>query len=234
MVRKILFVLLLLTIKFTINAQHHFSLKADGGIDKIGRSDFYYPIAAYKKSYFCPSWRFGVSYSYKFNNYFSLGADVLYLSIKGKQVAQNNSSVGQVFTHTFTEELSYISIPFYVTLHKKKFSISLGGTFIKLLKQKVNAKYEDFANNGFITTYSSWSKLIFPNDVGLMAGLNYRIHNHISISVSGYYGLTNILRNETTFYGWDWRIIQLTGGINYYFYISGSKSPGYSSARDMD
>lgn len=108
--------------------QNQFGVKASGGLSKITNSDEFVNIT--HSTPFVPSGQFGFFYSHPLHEKSSLGAELLFSQIEGKDIIDFDlDDLGENTTHvtnvTF-RHISYLSLPVYYGFNSKKLTINVG------------------------------------------------------------------------------------------------------------
>lgn len=171
-----------------------------------------------QKFYFSPSGHGGLFYDYHFKDKYSIGTEVLFIQIEGREHSTTpetdalGNPNGLYITSDTWRHISYWGIPILFGYSDKKISVNFG--FQINIAQQSSAHYKTvFPYNGGVS-YSDNKADGLPidnYDYGLTARVSYNLTKKFSIQTAYYFGMNNI------YWGKDikWTVQQLTVGLRY-------------------
>ena len=221
---------LLITIFFAFNLPtigQQIGIKVSGGLSKITitSDEFDVPFS----TPFAASGQAGLYCHLSRGKHSSLGAELLFSQIEGKDVidsdfsdtdwitGENETITGHV-TNKGYRHISYISLPLYYGYTIKKFTLHAGFqlsyAFSSSGREKTYGTYneggqETNVNNDTKTDNINIKKL----DFGPRAGITYQLTNRLGLEGTYYYGLNNIQKVDDPF--WILKVQQMTLGVRY-------------------
>lgn len=208
----------------TAFGQHNIGIKANGGLSYLSTKVLSNETRV-DKIYLAPSGQGGLFYNLYLHDKFLLGAELLFVQIEGKQYVEMPASgynpTEIMVTDNIWRHISYLGIPLYFGYNLKKFNVNLGFQIGITLASSGRVK-------GQAPGIPSWDyksdKLDIDNyDYGARAGINFNLTDKFSIETNYYYGINNILKNQTG--DRKWNVQQMTLGLRYrLFSIAGQKS----------
>lgn len=214
--------ILFIVIAFSINTfgQHQLGIKLSGGLSKITESiessDFNLTTA------FVPSGQVGLYYNLALGEKSSLGAELLFSQIEGKNILEmdlhdiQGNKVGYSTSISYSH-ISYLSLPVYYGFHMKRLSIHAGFQISRALASSGREKNEATIHEIRQESYSGNRKIdnihITHYDLGPKAGVIYHLTNRLAVEGTYYYGINNI--HQTTPIIGEWKVQQITLGIRY-------------------
>lgn len=222
--RKLITILTLLTIHMTAFGQQEIGLKVNGGLSYLSTKVLSTETKV-DKIYLAPSGQGGLFYNRCFRDKFLLGAELLYLQIEGKQYVEIPASgynpTEIMVTNNIWRHISYLGIPIYIGYKLKKFNFNLGFQIGITLMSSGRVK-------GQAPGIPSWDNKsdnlgVDNYDYGARAGINFKLSDKFSIETNYYYGINNILKDQTG--NLKWNVQQMTIGLRYsLFPIGGQKN----------
>lgn len=235
---KKIFTLLSLILAFLSNAysQNTFGIKANIGLSSVS-SKYYSGYSDINlKDKYSASGQLGIYYQIKINNNYSFGTELIFLQIEGEQETKifretnnNGSLISELRTiSNFKQHISYIGIPVYFEMTINKLNLNLGVQANYVLDSNGKTVFKgfnsnlpdlyinpmDFDNEADIVSTTTLNNLNIKNfDYGLRIGLTSNITQKLSFEANYYFGLSNIIKDNSYFE--EWKIRQMTVGIRY-------------------
>ncbi|MFO7672705.1 MAG: outer membrane beta-barrel protein [Lutibacter sp.] len=227
---------LILTILSNTYSQNTFGIKANIGFSSFS-SKYYSGYSDINlKDKYSPSGQLGVYYQIKINNTYSLGTELIFQQIEGEQETKtfqetNNNGIliSELRTiSNFKQHISYIGIPIYLEMIINKLNLNLGvqanyvlGSSGKIVSKGYNTNSPDLYNNPLnfdnepdVVSINTQNDLNITNfDYGLRIGITSNITQKLSFEANYYFGLNNIIKDNSNFA--EWKIRQMTVGIRY-------------------
>lgn len=218
-----LYLLLLIIIGMNTAKSQNWVIGGTGnlGFSKVTSNS---PISEYNKEKFTFSGNSGIFFEKKIGQKSSLGIEVLWVQIEGKNVwndkvltilnGQEREVVG-VISEKSTLHSSYIGLPVYYQFELGKFGIKGGVQSMIFLFASSN--YEAVGElNGkpYETTSSNKDVKLDRIDIGPKVGFDYRFNEKFEIRIDYYHGLADITYRGSP---WQSRNRQFTIGLNYIF-----------------
>ncbi len=211
-------VFILVFTQFSAWSQHSLGVKAAGGLSKVTTLR---PLTNTESKFiFAPSGQAGLFYKFNFGRSSSVGAELLFSQIEGRENMKSYYSdlMGNLTAEYFTTKLDYhlscLSLPVYYGFTYREFTIHLGGQVSYVLKSRGHWITEACVNNETIQFEDEGELNLDGYDFGPRAGLMFNLSKQFAIEASYYYGLNNILANPTP-EGWDWKVQQMMLGLRY-------------------
>ena len=195
-----------------------------GGTGNIGLSKVTSNISISRDHKFTLSGNLGIFLEKEINKKSSLGIEVLWVQIEGKEISDdkaltefNGQKIEVIGVISDKDRLhsSYLGIPIYYRLEFGKFGIK--GGFQSMIFFFASSNYE--ANGeiyGNLYNEESETKDIkFDRlDIGPKLGIDYQLNEKFRIRADYYHGLSDITSDE---FPWQRRNRQFNLGINYIF-----------------
>jgi opacity protein-like surface antigen len=225
--KKLIFAITtMLLIKLTAFAQLDIGFKGNVGLsylktklDTTGSVHFVGGGFANDKNYFRPSGQFGFFFNLNSLRKFSLGTELLFIQIEGKETIGNMDSLSGIENkNKVWRHISYIGIPFYLCYNIKKIKINVGFQ----INYTILSGARDQGQGFFLGHFSSWDNRldhleIERCDYGPRVGLTYKLSDEFLLEANGYYGLNNIVKDKILSSALTWEIRQITVGLRYKF-----------------
>lgn len=225
---KLPLILLILTfIDLTSLGQQQFGIKVSGGLSRITNSlDL---SNANLTIPFVPSGQAGLFYSFQLGKKSSLGAELLFSQIEGKEKLEmdynysgwdgSESGHGENIGYRY---ISYLSFPVYYGLKINKLTINAGFQISCTLSSSGREKSYAILNG---IKYSSDNKTDNINikrfDYGPKAVIIYNLTDKLAFEGTYYYGFNNIQKGNPIL--WKLKVQQATLGIRYTLWYKGAK-----------
>lgn len=219
-------ILLILTfIDLTSLGQQQFGIKVSGGLSRITNSlDL---SNANRTIPFVPSGQCGLYYNLQFCKKSSLGAELLFSQIKGKEKTEmdltgwDESESGH-FTSIYNRHISYLSLPVYYGFQIGKLSINAGFQVSCALLCSGREKTNIVINGTSETADNKYDDIsIRKFDFGTKTGITYKLTDKLAFEGTYYYGLNSIQKGDPIF--WKLKVQQATIGIRYSLWYKGAK-----------
>ena len=203
----------------TASAQYQFGIKANFGFSKINsRND----IEINQKYFFNPSVQGGLYFNYPISNKSSLGTELFFTQIEGKETANSEinepdgSPTGRYISVTRYKHISYIGLPIYYVYKIKKLTFNVGLQANILLSNSAEDTYQGdaYGNGRIYTDKVQYELFIDKYDFGARCGIVYDLNKKFAVEGNYYQGINNILKKVPSLY-WKWNIQQMTIGLRY-------------------
>ena len=223
--RNLLKLLFILSIIFTFNltalGQHQFGIKASGGISRITNSmDI---SGATLTTPFVSSGQAGLFYSFQLGKKSSLGAELLFSQIEGKEKTEtdlkeiNEFGESKLVGHSiyiYYSHISYLSLPVYYSFKTNKLAIIAGFQISYALSSNGHDKTIALINGQEETADNKYDDIHIKNfDFGPKAGIIYNLTEKLALEGTYYYGLNNIQKGNPIL--WQLKVQQATLGLRY-------------------
>lgn len=177
-----------------------------------------------------PSGQGGLYYNFNLREKFSLGGELLFTQIEGKQLYQlstinkNNQPSYQYADFNSWQHISYLGIPVYFGLNLKKMNFNIGFKANFKLIYSGRMKGQIAYNGSSLQTFDKIDKLnIDSYDFGGRIGLTYRLSDKFRIEANYYYSFNNIISDAIASKLWTWKVQQMTVGLHYKLFQSAGK-----------
>jgi len=224
--RKLFTNIILLAVTVTALGQQSIGVKVNGGISFFRSENQTYPSWPMKLSYYpMPSGQVGLTYQYRLKKKITLGAELLYTQIEGKEIETifTGLAIGNTFTSDGYVEtkkyrhIYYLGMPVYVGYKLNKLTVNLGVQTNFKVGGGSHFYYHDVHDNEEPINKDVKQNSIDVNkiDYGLRLGLFYKLTDKFSLETNYYYGLTNISENASIDLSRRWHIHQFTVGVRY-------------------
>jgi hypothetical protein len=229
MTKGILSTLVFMFFCYTAIGQHNIGLKINGGICYFttkAKTDRFQQTT--QRFYLQPSGQTGLYYNFQFANKFSIGTEILFVPIYGKEYREihyadyNGTLTGEYSKNNVYRHVYFLGIPVYCGYNFKKVNINFGcQTNISLIGEGKD-KGQAFLQGNSYTWDNKWEKFTtFYFDIGTYAAIRYAFIKELSIELNYYLGLTNLIKDRTLKNYWKWKVQQLSVGVCYTFYSHG-------------
>lgn len=213
-------VFVVLAFNISTFGQHQFGVKVSGGLSRISNSE-QFPNVTLSTPY-VPSGQGGFYYNHTPGEKSSLGAELLFSQIEGKEKREidlidvEGKTMGHV-TNLFYEHISYFSLPVYYGFNIKKLTIHAGFQISRALAMSGREKSNATINELNVNEYSYDRKIDNINitnfDLGPKAGILYHFTNKLTVEGTYYYSIGNIdSRVPKT---GELKILQMSIGVRY-------------------
>jgi len=215
--------ILSIVIAFNLNSfgQQQFGIKVNGGLSKI--TDSMESSNVTVTTPFVPSGQAGLYYNLALGKKSSLGAELLFSQIEGKNIKEidfidiDGNKVGHPTNITFSH-ISYLSLPVYYGFNFNRLTINGGLQISCVLAGSGREKNDAIINENNKETHSYYNRKIdhihFTKfDLGPRAGIIYHLTDKLAVEGTYYYGINNI--HQTVPITWEWKVQQMTLGIRY-------------------
>ena len=214
--------ILSIVIAFNLNTfgQQQFGIKVSGGLSRITESIEL--SNATLTTLFVPSGQGGLYYNLSLGKKSSLGAELLFSQIEGKNVMEmdlidiEGNKIGHVTDIAF-RHISYLSLPVYYGFKIKRLTINGGFQISYALASSGREKNDATINEINEESYSYNRKTDDINisnlDFGPRAGIIYHLTNKLAVEGTYYYGINNISKSNPL--NWELKVQQMTFGIRY-------------------
>jgi len=234
--------IIIFAVTVTAFGQQTFGFKVNGGFSYLTTERKEYPSTPKTQSYYPMfSGQGGLTYSYNFKNKFVIGTELLYNEIEGKEylklfsgmtingnfVSDNGYYETNIFRHIYG-----IGLPIYIGYNFQKFNINIGfqaNFAISSVSENSiiseNPSYFQDLYNGGGSIYNPQENELELDKIsyGARIGLFYNLSKRYSIEANYYYGLTNLLKENSIFEPPIWNVQQLMIGIRYSFLLPDKK-----------
>lgn len=210
----------ILSIVFTFNlntfGQQQFGIKINGGLSKITNSNESSNVTVTNP--FFPSGHAGFYYNLALGKKSSLGAELLFSQIEGKDKIEMglngwDKSESGYRTDSY-RNISYLSLPVYYGFMIKKFNINGGFQISYALASSGRDKTKVTINGIEESTNQKNNDINIENlDFGPRVGITYNLTKKLAVEGTYYYGLNNINNGDVT--AWKLKVQQITFGIRY-------------------
>lgn len=218
---KLTLILTILITNLATYAQQQMGVKINGGLSKITISSEI--VDNPFETHFVPSGQAGAYYHLPVRNAFSLGAELLFSQIEGKDRMEYDLTDldGNIEGHVKSigyRHISYLSLPVYFGVTVKKLTLNAGFQLSYAFSSSGRTKSNGtFYEQGQEQSYSSDSKSDNINikiwDFGPRAGIIYPLTKRLDLEGTYYYGLNNIQKGEDPM--WKLKAQQITLGVRY-------------------
>ena len=223
-IKNLLKLTFILSIVFTFNlqtfGQQQFGIKVSGGLSKITNSMELQDVTF--ATPFVPSGMVGFYYNLALSKKSSLGAELLFSQIEGKEkwevdfIDLDGNKVGHGTDLTY-RHISYLSLPVYYGFNIKKFTINGGFQISYALASSWREKNVATINGVPDGTYNynrTTDDINIENiDFGPRAGIIYNLTKKLAVEGTYYYGLNNIQKGDPSY--WKLKVQQAALGIRY-------------------
>jgi len=217
-------ILIFIGFNITTIGQQKWGVKVGGGISKITNS--MEPSNGTITISYAPSGQGGLYYYLSLGKSSSLGAELLFSQIEGKEKLEMEIKTPEVmnFGHYSSlafKHISYLSLPFYYGFTIKRLTINAGFQVAYALASSGREK-------NVLTIYgfpfneigSSNRKIDDINikkwDFGPRAGITYPLTDRLELEATYYYGINNIQKGDPVL--WESKVQQMTFGVRYTFW----------------
>ncbi len=220
-----LIVILILLASHVLSAQSTYGFKINAGASRIPALFETSPTEYQLTDRHVPrlSGQAGVFVNYSFTNRFTFGTEILLSHVAGRQrlwmELWDGTNVIGTSTDVIDRWITNISIPVYVGLQFGKWNPNFGGevhyAIISGGRERGNAIV-----NGQTNSWDNGPDELYIRkfDVGLRPGVVYHFSDWIQFELNGYYGLTNLVKDESFREYADWKVQQLTIGVRFNFH----------------
>lgn len=201
-------------------ANQQWGIKAGGGLSKITNS--VKSVNANPVTPFVPSGQIGLFYSRPLKRKSSLGAELLFSQVEGKDILEfdltdiNGNKAG-FSSNILYRHISYLSIPVYYGYTFKLLTINGGLQVSYTLASSGREKSSVILNEAEEYRESANRNVddinITKFDFGPRAGMVYQLNSKLAVEASYYYGLNNILKGGSP--AWKLGVQQAILGIRY-------------------
>jgi opacity protein-like surface antigen len=212
---KVLFTASALFCCLFVLAQEDVGLSLAGGLSKITFDNK--PGDITQTIYFTPCAQGGFFYNHQFSNYM-IGVDLLLQQVEGNehldqvQLDMNGNPTSGHLTTDIHRHMSYLAMPLYYGYKLNKLTVHIG---IQPAFLYLNGTDTKFTANQSVYTSSEKIKTDKSIDLGVRAGLGYRLTDFTSVELMYAYGLHEPAVPDYTIM---WNTQQLTLGIRYLFF----------------
>lgn len=211
--------------------QHDFGFKANGGFSYFTTKLESNPLEQKTDIFYIqPSAQVGFFYNYNFKEKLSIGTEVLFIPIHGKEYLylakkdQNGNLTGDYKDEYIYRHIYYLGIPVYFSSSFKKLNINLGFLMNFALGSDAEEMGHGSHNGQYYTLDRKVDKLgINKYDFGARSGAAYKLSEVFSVETNYYFGLTNILNLQHSSINWKWKVQQVTIGLRYKLFSSNTK-----------
>lgn len=181
-------------------ANQQFGVKFSGGLSQISNS-LNMPTLS---TQFAPSGQGGVYYNQILRNTSSLGMELLFSQIEGKEtwegyelLMNSDNKMGMVYLkNNLHRHISYISLPVYYGININKLTIHAGAQISYAITTSSRSESTGTWNE---QPYHKETKSVHMDvdkfDFGPRVGMIYPLNNHLSVETTYYYGFNNIQKN---------------------------------------
>lgn len=207
-------------VNLTSFANQQWGIKAGGGLSKITSS--IRTINATPITPFVPSGQVGLFYSYPLKGKSSLGAELLFSQIEGKEklefdLTDIDGNKAGFASDILYRHISYLSIPVYYGYTFKWLTFN-GGLQVSYAlassgREKNNVIVYEIGGKKESYTNKTDDINITRFDFGPRAGVVYQLNSKMSVEASYYYGLNNILKDGSP--AWKLGVQQVSVGVRY-------------------
>lgn len=200
--------------------QHQYGIKVSAGLSRITNSEESPNITS--STPYVPSGQSGLYYNRILSKKSSLGAELLFSQIEGKEkweielIDVEGKNVGHA-TDLFYRHISYLSLPVYYGFNIKKLTINVGFQISRVLASSGREKNDAIINEDHQEQYSYDRKIDHVNitnfDLGAKAGILYHFSDMLAVEGTYYYSIGNI-DSRVPKIG-ELKIEQMTVGVRY-------------------
>lgn len=219
--KKLLQLTYILAIITTFNlntfGQHQWGVKVNGGLSKI-TTTWEDPNSTFTTP-FVPSGQAGLYYNLLMGKRISLGAELLFSQIEGKEkretdlVDAEGNNVGHA-TFFIYRHISYLSLPIYIGFNITKLTIHAGLQLSRNISGSDNDKHDGIINGEqFKSESKSINNPFSKYELGPRAGIHYRLSDRLVVEGTYYYGISNIDKGVPMIN--ELKVQQMTVGMRY-------------------
>lgn len=216
--------LLLNLLSFSALAQHQFGLKGNAGVNYF-TTRIENPSGFEQKFSILPALQGGLFYSYSINEKLSLGTELLWMAVEGKETMTitntdiNGIPNGNFTTVIFYRDISYLGIPLYAGYTWKKWNFNLGLQVNYHLRSAGSENGYGVDQNGQAIewNFDGGELNVDKFNFGVRPGLSYKLTDMFSIEANYFGGINNILNAPSLNDTWKWKVHQLTVGLRISF-----------------
>lgn len=219
--RQFFFLLISCFISFASSSQNTLGIKASGGASKI--STTLQENLTVHKDHFNVSGATGLYYNMYLKKQSLLGAEVLFMVIRGKEHSEMYESgqagnlTGNYAIEDITRQIIYLSVPLYYGFKYKKLNMNIGvqASFSQKSWEKTEGTR---GQNSVSSNYSSRTEDLNITDYDFepRAGLMFYISDNLCAEAVYLYGINSILKSNPM--NDKWKIQQLNIGLRFTFY----------------
>lgn len=220
-----IFGLLLLLAPTTVFCQSTYGFKVNLGASRIPALFDYSPVSYQLTDKHVPrlSGQAGVFVNYSFTNRFTFGTEILISHVAGRQrlwmELWNGSNVIGTTTDIIDRWITNVSVPVYVGLQFGLWNPNLGAEVHYAIISGGRERGNSIVNGQTYSWDNGPDELnIRKFDFGLRPGVVYHFSEWIQFELNGYYGLTNMVKDESFREYANWKVQQLTVGIRWNFH----------------
>lgn len=218
--KKAVVLLYFLVSVITATAQHQFGLKGNAGVNYF-TTRFENPSGFEQKFSVLPALQGGLFYSYALNGKLSLGTELLWMAIEGKETMTiANTDVNGIPNGNFTtvvmyRDISYLGIPFYAGYTSKKWNFNLGLQLNYHLRSAGSENGYGVDQNGQAIEweFDGGELNIDKFNFGVRPGLTYKLSDLFELEANYFGGINNILNSSSLNDTWKWQVHQFTIGL---------------------
>jgi hypothetical protein len=223
MTRNLFLILTIFTSALSSFGQHNFGLKANLGLSYLTtRMELSSTQKIEQTFYPMPSGQIGLYYSYQMTEKFTIGTDLLFIPIYGRERMKiflsdiNGNLNGNQSEAYYNRHIYNLGFPIYFGYKYKRFNYNLGAQLHYALTSGAKEK-GDMTINGSTLHFENRAKKLGINkiDYGLRAGIVFEKSDRVSLNANYYFGLTSLLENSSFNSFWVWKVQLVTFGVNY-------------------
>lgn len=216
--QSVLILFIFIAFNFTAFSQREFGVKVSGGLSKITSSMEL--MNTTPSTPFVPSGQAGLYYHLSLSKKSSLGAELLFSQIAGKENYKwDFKDLGDYYGEgtlycTIGRHISYFSLPVYYGLTYNKLTFNGGFQVSHALSSRYDQNKVFYIHNGVKENVDNpqTSKLYVRDyDFGPRVGIVYQLSDKLSIEGTYYYSLTDISYPKLAEAAW--KIEQITLGL---------------------
>ncbi len=218
--KKLFSLILIFIASSTIQAQHSLGLKGNAGISYL-TTRIKDPDRITQKFSFLPSLQVGLFYSYQLTQKVSLGTELLWIPIEGKEkrtsanLDENGHFTGNYSHSTLYRDISYLGIPLYVGYTYKRWNFNLGVQMNYHLRSSSseNGYGVDLTGQAVEWEFDGGQLNIDQFNIGIRPGCFYQLSDRVQFELNYFGGLNNIIDSPNLTDIWNWKVQQLTAGL---------------------
>lgn len=198
-------------------AQQQVGVKISGGVSRITNS-WEFPNATFSTP-FVPSGLAGLYYNLSLSRKSSLGAELLFSQIEGKDKIEMDlididRNISGHATTTDLNHISYLSLPVYYGYTINRLTIHGGVQLSYAMNSSGSSKSNVIMDGENIHTEGKTNNInITRLELGPRAGIVYHLTDKIALEGIYYYGINNIQKGEQP--KWKLKVQQMTLGIRF-------------------
>jgi len=228
--------IILLAVSMTAFGQQFIGVKLNGGLSYI-KNEYSLNFNVTQKFYPMLSGQGGLTYNYVFKNKLSIGTEILFMQIKGKNYleypsgniyigtakANGTATADNGYSHfTNFEHIYYVGLPVYIGYNYRRLNVNIG-IQANLALAAVSKAEGQMYHEGKLYDWNDKEDFldgINRFNYGGRIGLFYKLSDKLSFETNYYYGLNGLELDKKAEEIMNTRIQQCTVGLRYNLFVS--------------